>query len=622
MSQWQFNTYRLQDKRRDPIQGEFFSSEAISDPGRALVREGIQNSLDAAAGTGPVLVRIYVSGQQNAKPRSEVEAFFAGGWEHFAAPRNGLKEIPAAREACDFLVFEDFNTKGLTGDIAEVEHIEGRRNAFFHFFRADGISDKGEGDRGSWGVGKTVFQRASRLNAMFGLTVRSDDKRALLMGMTILKSHRLGQQSFMPDGWFGVRSENGIVMPVTDANLIERFRKCFHLERGSEPGLSIIVPWLDREVTEAAIVESVLRDYFYPILTGRLDVIVKTPTTEIVVSKDSLDEEIGKIGGVLAAELQPVVQLARWSLTQGVETIPKLNAPPGNKAMEWSDRLIPESLLPVLRRQLMSNDRLAVRVPVNVRKKGAATQTSYFDVFMVRDGAERIDRPVYVRAGLIIPDVRAPRTRGLTALVIAEDRPIATFLGDSENPSHTQWQHDGSHFKGIYTSGRKDLDFVVRSVRELVRLLSESEGEEDLNLLADVFNLPGTATTDDVPDDDDGDETDKGAGPEKRTPLPFRISRQTGGFVVVSSKPEEDFEGTIEVQAAYEVRRGNAFSRYIPEDFDLEAADFQIDTNDVDILIRKNNRIRFKPQGRRFRLAVRGFDERRDLRIRVTLLEE
>ena len=40
MAQWYFNTYRPQDKRIDRLQGEFFSQEAISDPGRALVREG------------------------------------------------------------------------------------------------------------------------------------------------------------------------------------------------------------------------------------------------------------------------------------------------------------------------------------------------------------------------------------------------------------------------------------------------------------------------------------------------------------------------------------------------------------------------------------------------------
>src|SRR3989344_782054 len=246
MAQWYFDTYRPQDKRRDPIQGEFFSSETISDPGRALVREGIQNSLDAAIGNDSVLVRIYVSGKENARQSRDVGEFFAGGWGHFRAePENGLREVPKDNEPCEFLVFEDFSTKGLTGNISEVPRGKDHKNAFAHFFRADGISDKGEGDRGSWGVGKTVFQRSSRLNTMFGFTVRHDDHRALLMGMSELKGHSLEKKDYMPDGWFGSHREDGVVMPLEDAAPLDRFRKCFSLERRSESGLSVVVPWLD-----------------------------------------------------------------------------------------------------------------------------------------------------------------------------------------------------------------------------------------------------------------------------------------------------------------------------------------------------------------------------------------
>ena len=127
MARWHFNIYRPQDKRRDPIQGEFFSSESISDPGRALVREGIQNSLDASSGDEPVLVRIFVSGVDNAKSNNQVREFFTGGWEHFHAHENGSREIPDEKEPCEFLVFEDFNTKGLTGDISEVRHVTDHR---------------------------------------------------------------------------------------------------------------------------------------------------------------------------------------------------------------------------------------------------------------------------------------------------------------------------------------------------------------------------------------------------------------------------------------------------------------------------------------------------------------
>ena len=44
---WHFRQHAPGEKTRDPIQGEFFATEAIRNPAEALIREGIQNSLDA-----------------------------------------------------------------------------------------------------------------------------------------------------------------------------------------------------------------------------------------------------------------------------------------------------------------------------------------------------------------------------------------------------------------------------------------------------------------------------------------------------------------------------------------------------------------------------------------------
>lgn len=44
---WHYRVKAPDEKVRDPIQGEFFSTEAIKNPADALVREAIQNALDA-----------------------------------------------------------------------------------------------------------------------------------------------------------------------------------------------------------------------------------------------------------------------------------------------------------------------------------------------------------------------------------------------------------------------------------------------------------------------------------------------------------------------------------------------------------------------------------------------
>jgi len=72
---WHFSAKRPSDKTRDPIAGEFFSSDAIKNAGEALVREGIQNSLDARLdkNAGVAKVRIYVSGERGAVAARDME---------------------------------------------------------------------------------------------------------------------------------------------------------------------------------------------------------------------------------------------------------------------------------------------------------------------------------------------------------------------------------------------------------------------------------------------------------------------------------------------------------------------------------------------------------------------
>ncbi len=62
MPKWHFMHQRPGDTTREPIQGEFFSTEAISNTAAALVREGNQNSLDARIDDEKIRVRLFVSG--------------------------------------------------------------------------------------------------------------------------------------------------------------------------------------------------------------------------------------------------------------------------------------------------------------------------------------------------------------------------------------------------------------------------------------------------------------------------------------------------------------------------------------------------------------------------------
>lgn len=576
---WHFNTMRPCDKARDPIQGEFFAIDAISDPGEALVREGIQNSLDARDGDQKVKVRIRVSGMDAAVSRTATTPFLAGLSEHLKAPRNGLRDIPDDGEACPILVFEDFGTKGLLGDPTEWKPANKSHNHFYHFFRAEGRSDKSETDIGRWGVGKQVFPRVSRINSIFGLTVRRDDKKKLLMGMAVLKSHDVNGVRYAPDGWLGQIPENSQdepVLPIEDATFIDQFSHAFDIQRGDDPGLTIVVPWCDLELTDEDIVRAVLRGYFWPILRGELEVIVEARAIETRLDANSLEREIHKIGNDLEREVLPLVELAQWAGAIDESEVISLRMPDRSRAWQWTRELLGEHPMKDLRQRYERGEKIAIRVPVCVREKKQASRDTFFDVFLFRDGSEQSGRPVFIREGIIIPDVRAPRTRGVRAIVTAEDGPIAAFLGDSENPAHTQWQKDGANFRGKYVSGASDLQFVMRSVHEIVAILTDEEGADKHAVWVNLFSIPivteeeKAKTKSPKKQEKEGPEPEEPTPPEPRPLRPFVIERIEGGFVVRSG--ERDGSAPPEallIRAAYHVRRGNPFRKYHPADFDF-----------------------------------------------------
>lgn len=634
---------------REPIQGEFFATEAINNTAAALVREGNQNTMDAARDGEKTRVRIYLSGTgDKAATPEKMAPYLTGVWAHYRAKQNGLREVPAQTECCPFLVFEDFGTTGLCGDPLQWHKKEGVKNGFFTFFRAEGQSDKEEGDRGRWGVGKFVFPRASRVSSFLAVTVRHDDKRRLLMGRAILKTHAIDDKRYVADGYFGelkdIPGGGQLVAPVedvkadektgtkADTKTIDKFCADFGLKRGDEPGLSIVVPWYDTEITQLAVLRAVIEDYFYPILCGDLEVTVEGPDGTTVLTAASLIGELEKLNGDLAAGMVPLINLAAWvrSLKPGEAAV--LNRMPETGPPKWTPALFPEDAAAGLRERYHKGEKIAVLVPFCVRPKGGEKKWSHFDVALERDGTEVRERPVFVREGIIISDIRSPYSRGVRSLVISDDGPLATLLGDSENPAHTQWQRDGSNYKGKYTYPTENLSFVINSVSEIIRFITEADKEADKSILVDVFSLPAE------PDDTDAVSTkvkkDQGAKPGKKTPPTgdppkpapkrFRVEKVKGGFSVRPGDPEAQTPKQLDIHVAYSIRSGNPLRKWHKADFELDKAPITLgsDVKGITILSRSGNEIRAEVTETDFLLSVTGFDENRDLFVKVTVPQE
>jgi hypothetical protein len=167
-----------------------------------LVRESIQNSSDAKLSGNAA--RVCISFRQSDDASRDY-------WRKLLNPLRphllacDVDFDPGELHKPGFILIEDFETTGLTGQFGCRDD-----ESFNDFWRRVGRSHKAAGKSGSWGLGKLVFPVSSRIRTFFGLTIRHNDiGRPLLMGQTILKTHRVGQTDFVPHGFFAKHEPSG-----------------------------------------------------------------------------------------------------------------------------------------------------------------------------------------------------------------------------------------------------------------------------------------------------------------------------------------------------------------------------------------------------------------------------
>ncbi len=177
--EWRFKALTRNDTLQNAAHLEFFHNEALNSSVDALVREDIQNRLDARGHNEPLVeVRYRLCGPLPSQSR---QAWFRGLRDHLAS-RQVEEELgyePSIDRPLSWLVIEDFRTTGLEGDPSTYQDPEHRhgvpRNDFFWFVRNVGRSGKMGGERGRWGLGKIVYPAASKIRSFFAYTVRQSD---------------------------------------------------------------------------------------------------------------------------------------------------------------------------------------------------------------------------------------------------------------------------------------------------------------------------------------------------------------------------------------------------------------------------------------------------------------
>ena len=634
-TEWRFERKRFSQKSRQPMQASFFTTSSIDDDTHALVRESIQNSLDARAGDGPVHVRFSI-GTLSANSGVLSNYICDEAWKHFSSSDNGLLSPPSKDDDCRYLVYEDFNTKGLIGDERDFEGQEG--NSFYYFMRAEGLSGKNDGDRGRHGIGKYVFPYTSAIRMFIAATIRSTDSRLLVAGQSVLKSHQVDGIQYTPDGWWGnfevCDGEDYLPLPAVDDGILDRLQADFGLRRGSEDtGLSVVMPFIQDEVSSEKLTEHVVREYFWPIMTGLLEVEIFEDGSELSITAESIVKVIEATQNTFSLqETKPVIDLAQRAISDEELSIVKLPLPESAGAPKWTTKYVSkDAASEILRKISIPGGMIKIECPLYVRKKKELEKKSIFSIYLIKDSEDKQYQPKFIREGIVIPEARSSKVRGYVSLVVIENGPLATLLGDSENPAHTEWEKNAGKFKNKYDWGPSTIDFVRLSVNKLLNTISRSDEELDVTVLSDIFYIDLPENDEEVPESRKIARKKKpqpGHTGEPRPPKPkskprtYSLRSIEGGFIMSNAATSAGKLRRYEVCVAYDISgasKSKALKSWDKNDFDISKKKYvnkPSGKNLFDVELNGNS-IKFTAADNDFALKVDGFDEHRDLIVDV-----
>lgn len=588
---------------RPPTQRDQFNNDDV-ELADALVREAIQNSLDAAA-EETVRVRFSLH-----KP---------GGAERQLLLQNlHLEELRKRLSVCSIdpqaipleepnvLVIEDFGTTGLTGSWDRIDNAP-----FSDFWRRMGKSHKAGNSLGRWGLGKLVFSSASAARVLFGLTVRpADPDLPLLMGQAVLTTHDLDGERFDSHGFYCTLNDRGLQLPITDVGEVRDFATASGVSRTREPGLSLVIPYVIETITERRIVQAVLQNYFFPILLGRLIVTVGSVT----IDEDTFADLAAEHGGSRFAN----GALARFIVT--MRAVRRNEIEPILLPSTWVSKGMAEALgdhADNLRESYQAGQCLCIRAPLLLKRKDGAELKTKVDLFLQK--ASDDGDTLFVRDTIVLPaESKYFRGHRVMAALVADDRPICAFLGDAENPAHTSWSASAERVTANWSGASSRIKEIRRAPQQLYDVIVSSVETSDPDALIDFFSVNAEG----------GARSTRPRGPfvrppnpnsPQRTPRAIRLIRLKGGFAVRADKSltPDQLPLTIRIQAAYDVLRGNPFTKHNPLDFDFTKNDLKIRTEGSTVSAVSSNALSIEANDCDFEVAVCGFDPRRDLIIDI-----
>jgi len=602
LSVWHFEKRDPAGVQIIPKHEEHFA--AVSGIATSLIRETTQNSGDAWAGPSPVQMR-FRFGKLTADRFADYVTGLAPHVANFPALRDALQ----SKGNIPYLAIEDFGTHGLCGDYGLDA---GAESSYVAFWRRYGESLKGEDAGGRHGLGKSTIYGASKLRLFYGATVRSTDpqRHLLLQGQISLRPHRIGSEIYDAYGlWYD--DSRGTLLPFID-KAAARFAHDFDLQRGKEPGLSLVIPYPDDDLSPDAIVKAVIENTFHQIITGHL--IVQVDDT--VIDPNTISRLADQAGlHKLKAAMALSAEVKR-------NKFPIYSPRPETTAHRLKPEHFSNAQLEELRKRWADGDIVAVDLPVRIAKKGAKSEMGSVNLYLRREQNSELRKETYVRGRVTVRLRPIANRTNCVSLLVANPGIASTFLGDAEPPAHDHWYIN--RVKPFYQQPERALRRILYSLRDLLDLLEEGEGDRPIK---DAFLEYLWAVRPVVDEDDDRPPPPSPRSPPitipPSAPVPHKLRRIEGGFAY-AYQPEdpaaEDADGA-RIVASYRRRTGKKAVKSVKfHDFNHELSIEETGAGSAELdQVAEPRRVLFSLRNISpgYELRVTGFDTNRDLELRL-----
>lgn len=467
-------------------------------PCAALVRESIQNSLDAVLDEGkPVVVcfEYRTLDRHDYKNFFEITENIQACREYYRTNKSANAIYPAMLDYLNganeigFIRVSDFNTKGMDYEDGATD------KTFYAFVRAAGVSVKqAEGAGGSFGFGKGAFFVMSPINTLLVSTCNKDNVHHF-EGVTRLCSHVINGQKYCHMGFY----DNNEGQPTNNVDKIPLpFRR-------KEAGTSIGIMGINQtkwDESKIELAKEVLSNFFVAVLKGKLVVYIdgnqENNCDAIVINRDTIKS----------------LMKSYFPTTKDVKRRGSFNPRPYFEAMTES----------------------------NIPPFEADLETVGHVELYLKEFDKNVTQVIFLRK-LLMKVFRASRSLGnFNGVFLCENETGNKILGDMEDPEHKTWDREQCRKTEIdtdYETACKADDEIEKFVNDCLEELLNINSSESVQVSGLEKYLPSM-------------EGEKGKG-EKGNPF---TGRPTGKYVKEGASLTT--EGTLKPEPkAVRGRKGN-----------------------------------------------------------------